>query len=207
MISIFQIIESISTTLRNNDIRLDLQSNVESGDYKSNTKAKESGETLERTSDQVELSGACEPVPEEQPISHQTLSEERVIPGDSKPPVKPKVIEDSERQTSSNEELKETCPDCTECRIQRCDPSRKEMSMCLHAAVYKVWWPQSGRDDYGAPLPLTRCIKKMHSNVSFSRDQIGSTDVHGHYGPYPKRKHRKKLTNRSEMTLYWNPIH
>ena len=147
MISIFQIIESIATTLRNNDIRLDLKLNVESGDYEGNTKVKQSGETLARTSDKVELCGdVSKAVPEEQPISHPTLSEDNVIPGDSTSCVKPKVIEDSERQTSSNDEIKDACFDCTECHIQRCDPSPKEMSMCLHAAVYKVWWTHHSHD-------------------------------------------------------------
>ena len=139
MISIFQIIESIATNLRNNDIRLDLKLNVEIGDYEGNTKAKQSGEMLARTSDKVELcSDVSKAVPEAQPISHLTLSEDNVTPGDSTSCVKPEV--------TKNEELKEACFDCTECRIQRCDPSPKEMSMCLHAAVYKVWWTHRCND-------------------------------------------------------------
>ena len=32
----------------------------------------------------------------------------------------------------------EKCPDCAECLIQRPDPTPAELTMCLHAAVYKV---------------------------------------------------------------------
>lgn len=127
---IFQVIKSIATALRDNDEGINSQ-------MLCNMKANKSSE-LPKTSDKVMVcSDSNEPELEEQ-LSQQNLSEERVISaGDStsSPDVK---TGDPEKQSSSSEEMKETCLNCNECRIKRRDPSPKELSMCLHAAVYKV---------------------------------------------------------------------
>lgn len=137
----WKVIKSIATALRDNDEGINSQ-------MLCNMEANKSSD-LPKTSDKVVVcSDSIEPALEEQ-LSQQNLSEERVISaGDSTscPDVK---TGDPEKQSSSSEEIKETCPNCNECRIQRRDPSPKELSMCLHAAVYKGpdWeyrcpWPQ-----------------------------------------------------------------
>ncbi|XP_028409988.1 RNA pseudouridylate synthase domain-containing protein 2-like [Dendronephthya gigantea] len=93
----FKIIESLTTSLQNNDVDLNSKSNSE-----------ESSEDCTK-------------------LQEPTVS----------------------AASTNQEDWKQTkVPGCTECQIQQCDPTPAELTMCLHAAVYK------GPDwEYRCPWP------------------------------------------------------
>lgn len=135
---LFQVIESIATSLRENDAGIESKLNnaqCEHAAMKTDDRVESS-----KISGEVKLDGETATDKEsrsENLTSDQVLSCALICP-DVKPLVE-EVVEDSGKQSSAGDEWNQVkSPDCTECQIQRRDPSPEELRMCLHAAVYKV---------------------------------------------------------------------
>ena len=187
-----QVIESIATSLRNNDAGLDSQSKsqtdsttgqeetrlVQECDRKSESLRNEAS-TSDELNSMSETSESTTEIKEKKTVVLPDDVEDKELKGiatsvDDCKKVKStmvSVLEDqsvlTENEIKSNSNTVETCgefsnsgvtvvrnetakrnelylsgdykvPGCTECQINRRDPTPAELTMCLHAAVYKV---------------------------------------------------------------------
>ena len=170
-------IESIATSLRNNDAGIDFQSNLHKKSKEEvivssvdncDTKCQES-ERLENE-ENICCESVCEKssIEKEEGGAQSCLKDEEKKEAistevcDEKVPMvegKTRVITEEENNDdlhcamrSNNEALtrnvnkevlgssgeEDKVPGCTECQINHCNPTPAELTMCLHAAVYKV---------------------------------------------------------------------
>ena len=157
-------IESIATSLRNNDSVVDSQSNfqepceeeatmssVDNCDvkYQESKSSEKEGNTCGEISS-VEMKGENGRVVQNDMKKDQlmALNKEKsvdrmasLVEGETNVGIKNKNSNDM--TSNESEEVldsfgEDKVPGCTECQINRCKPTSAELTMCLHAAVYKV---------------------------------------------------------------------